>query len=373
MNQDTLVGNAVNAPVAPGDGRTGTGSSRRHTGLGWRILRGYTLLIAFIVTLAVFSAVRPSIFPTTANAKSILTGNAALVLISLAAMIPLIVNQFDLTPAYMATMAGLFVAGFQSFDGLPFWLAIVLTIVIGMLFGAANGIAVAYLGLSSIIVTIGSGALLLGAAELYSNNLVIFNGIAPGFTDLGQRTFIGLPLPIVYAAVIALALWYILSYRPVGRFLYAIGANTDAARLVKIRVNILVVAAFVASGTLASLGGIVATAQAGSASPSSLNYLLLPAFTAVFLGATSIRPGHYNVWGTVLAVYLVGALTTGLFMLGAPPNIAQVLQGSILLIAVGLAKLSSKRLEKATLKARRLVQRDDQHAAEPTAAQEPGT
>ena len=124
------------------------------------------------------------------------------------------------------------------------------------------------------------------------------------------------------------------------------GANVDAARLVKIKVKPLTVAAFVASAGLSALGGIVVAAQVGSASPSSLNYLLLPAFTGVFLGATSIRPGHYNVWGTVIAVYLVGAVTTGMFMLGAPPNVGQVIQGVILLLAVALAKLSSRGAER---------------------------
>ncbi len=336
----SLTGSGGRAPAPPGPGR-------RSASLVARALRSYTLVFAVVVAIAFFSALRPHIYPTLANTTSILTGNAPLVLISLGTMIPLIVNQFDLTPAYMATMSGLLVAGFQSNNHWPFWVAIVATLVVCMLAGLINGVLVAYVGLSSIIVTIGTGALLIGAAQLYSNNLIIYKGISTRFIDLGQMRFAGVPLPVIYAGVVALVIWYVLTYRPVGRHLYAVGANVEAARLVKIKVDLLVVSAFVGSAFFAALGGIVVTAQVGSASPSSLNYLLLPAFTGVFLGATSIRPGHYNVWGTVLAVYLVGSVTTGMFMLGAPPNIEQVTQGAILLLAVGLAKLSSRR-SKAT-------------------------
>lgn len=340
LNQTVEQEPAVPSPVEPPRaGRPPAGRVRR-------FLRSYTLVLAIVVAIAFFSALKPGIYPTGANATSILTGNAPLVLISLGGMIPLIVNQFDLTPAYMATMGGLLVAGFQSFNGMPYWLAILATLVICALVGLVNGIFVAYVGLSSIIVTIGTGALLMGAAQLYSNNLIIFKNISVGFTDLGQLRIAGIPLPVIYAAVAALIIWYVLTFRPVGRHLYAAGANVEAARLVKIKVKTLVLGSFVASSCLTGLGGMVVAAQVGSASPSSLNYLLLPAFTGVFLGATSIRPGHYNVWGTVLAVYLVGSVTTGLFMLGAPSNITQVIQGVILLVAVALAKLTSRTVER---------------------------
>jgi ribose transport system permease protein len=314
----------------------------------WGLVRKYTLLLAMIVAIAFFSALRPGIFPTTANATSILATNAPTVLISVGAMIPFVVNQFDLTPAYTATLSALLVAGFQSFNHWPFPLAIIVTLLICLAIGAVNGLLVAYAGFSSIIVTIGTGGLLMGAAEIYANSQTIYEGISRKFDSLGQGGLFGIPLPFIYAAVLSLVVWYVLSYRPMGRRMYAVGANVDAAKLVKIRVRPLIFGSFLASAFLSGLGGIMVAAQAGSADPDGLNYLLLPAFTAVFLGATSIRPGHYNVWGTVIAVYLVGAVTTGLFMLGAPPNYEEVVQGMILLVAVGLAKLSTRQVNRAS-------------------------
>jgi ribose transport system permease protein len=95
------------------------------------------------------------------------------------------------------------------------------------------------------------------------------------------------------------------------------------------------------------MAGVIESARIGSANSTFLQATLLPAFTAAFLGATAIRPGHYNVWGTVLAVFVVGLGTTGMFMLGAPSYVEQVFDGAILLIAVGVAKLSERRLLQA--------------------------
>jgi ribose transport system permease protein len=315
------------------------------TGLGWVILRSYSLLAAFVIALAVFSIARPDIFPTSQNAISILTGGASLSLIALGVMIPLIVQQFDLTPAYMATLSSILCIGFQSFNRLPPWEAIVGAIAVCMLLGFVNGLLVAHVKLSSIIVTLATGSCLLGAADLYSGGQILFKNIPPSFTAIGQTRLVDIPLPIIYAAAAALVIWYVLEYRPVGRHLYAIGANQEAARLVSIKVKRLIVGAFIASATLSGLGGIVVATQVGSAAPNALDYLLLPAFTAVFLGATSIRPGHYNVWGTIIAVYLLGSVTTGMFMLGAPAFWEPVINGVILLFAVGLAKFSARRFE----------------------------
>jgi ribose transport system permease protein len=245
----------------------------------------------------------------------------------------------------MATMASILSIGFQSFYHFSPWRAIVTAIAICMLVGLVNGILVAYTKLSSIIVTLATGSCLLGAADLYSNGQVLFRNIPSSFTAIGQSQLVGIPLPIIYAGIVATVIWYVLDFRPIGRRLYAIGANEEAAQLIGIKVRRLVLGAFVTSATLASLGGVLVAVQVGSAAPNTLDYLLLPAFTAVFLGATSIRPGHYNVWGTVVAVYLLGSVTTGMFMLGAPAFWAPIINGIILGLAIGLAKFSSRRFE----------------------------
>jgi ribose transport system permease protein len=193
-------------------------------------------------------------------------------------------------------------------------------------------------------VTLGAGSVLFGVAQLYAKNTTIFMRRADVFQTLGQeRLFDLIPLPFVYVTVVSLAVWYLLEYRSTGRFLYAIGGSQEGARLVGIPVERLTVLVFICSAFLAALGGVVQAARVGSANPTGISSLLLPAFTAAFLGATSIRPGQYNVWGTVLAVYLVASATTGMIMLGAPASVSDIFNGAILLVAVGLAKITARR------------------------------
>lgn len=312
----------------------------------WAALYNYGLLVALILLVLAFSILRPDTFPTAANAGSILTGSAALAMIAIGVTLPLIVQQFDLSPGFMATLASLIVVGLQSRDHAPVWLAILVALGASALVGLVNGLLIAYGRLSSLVVTLATGSLLFGAAEIYSNGATIYQGIPRTFLAIGQTRVAGVPLPFVYVVIVALVIWYVLEYRPLGRYLYAIGGSEEGARLVGIKVDRLVVLTFVSSALMAGLGGVVQAARVGSANASILQTLLLPAFTAAFLGATSIQPGRYNVWGTVLAVYLVGLGTTGIFMLGATSYIEPVFDGGVLLIAIGLAKLSARRLSR---------------------------
>jgi ribose transport system permease protein len=314
----------------------------------WHYLNKYSLVVALLAVVILFSVLRPASFPTMQNAGSILTGSAPLVLMSLGLVLPLIVNGFDLSAGFMATLAALLAVGFIVNNDWPWYIAVTVPLVVAVLIGLIIGTVIAYGGLSSLIVTLAAGSILFGAAQVYSNNTTIFLRGADVFLTLGQRRLFGvIPLPFVYVAVVAVVVWYVLEYREIGRRLYAIGGNVEGARLVGIPVKRLTVFVFMCSAFLAALGGVVQATRVGSANPTGVSGLLLPAFTAAFLGATSIRPGQYNVWGTVLAVYLVASATTGMIMLGAPASVSDIFNGAILLIAVGLARISARRTKAA--------------------------
>jgi ribose transport system permease protein len=291
----------------------------------------------------VFSAARPQSFATTQNLASIAAGSAALTLISLGIMLPLIVQQYDLSVGYVATVSSLLTIGVLSRNDWPVWQAIALGVGVSLVIGCINGLLVAYAKLNSLVVTLGVGSALYGLSLLYSGGELIFANIPESFKALGQARPLGIPMAFVYAFVAGIVIWYFLSYRPMGRHLHAIGGSETAARLAGIRVPLLVLSTFVMSALLSSLGGIVQAARVGSSSADSMTSFLLPAFTAAFLGATAIRPGQYNVWGTFLAVYLVAAGTTGMFMLGAPTYVEPVFNGVILLVAISLARWTMRR------------------------------
>lgn len=302
----------------------------------------YGIFIALIVVVLIFTALRPETYPTLGNFGSVLQANSSIVLVSLGLMLPLITGHFDLSVATMAGFGGVLATGLMAYGTVPHWsIAVLIVIIVSAFVGLINGVLVALFKLQSLVVTLGTQTILFGAILLYSKGQVIYSGIPEEFKALGQSRPAGIPLPFVYALVVALIIWFVLYFRPVGRRLYAIGGNADAARLTGIRVERTVIGSFVFGAILAGLGGVVQVAQVGSAAPTNGSEYLMPAIAACFLGETSIRRGFYNVWGTFVAVFLVAAGTTGLFMMGADAWVSPVFNGAVLIFAVLAAKLGT--------------------------------
>ena len=314
--------------------------------VSWTNIQRLGLLLGLIAVIAIFSIARPNSFATMQNLASILSGSAALTLVSLGIMLPLIVQQYDLSVAYVASIASLLTIGVMSKNGWPVWQAIALGLGVSLIIGVINGLLVGYAKLNSLVVTLGMGSVAYGMSMLYSGGELIFSDIPASFKALGQARPFGIPVAFVYAFVIAIILWYFLSYRRTGRHLYAIGGSETAAKLAGMRVPFLVLVTFTLSALLSGLGGIVQAARVGSSSADSMTSFLLPAFTAAFLGATAIRLGQFNVWGTVLAVYLIATGSTGMYMLGAPTYVEPVFNGLVLLIAISLAGITMRRNKK---------------------------
>ena len=305
-------------------------------------LSKYGIVIALIVVILLFAVLRPETYPTLGNFGSILQANSSIVLVSFGLMLPLITGHFDLSVATMAGFGGVLAAGLMANGTVTHWsVAVLIVVTFSALVGLINGVLVALLKLQSLVVTLGTQTILFGAILLYSKGQVIYSRIPDDFKALGQSRPGGIPLPFVYAVVIGVILWFVLYFRPIGRRLYAIGGNEDAARLTGIHVERTVIGAFVFGAILAGLGGVVQVAQVGSAAPTNGSEFLMPAIAACFLGETSIRRGFYNVWGTFVAVFLVAAGTTGLFMLGAAAWVQPVFNGVVLVGAVLAAKLGT--------------------------------
>jgi ribose transport system permease protein len=138
----------------------------------------------------------------------------------------------------------------------------------------------------------------------------------------------------------------LLTQTPYGRRLEGIGSNQRAARLVGIRVDWLVALSFVASGVLAAAAGVVLTLRSGIADPTAGPAYLFPAIAAVFIGTTTIRPGRYNVWGTIAGIFLVAVAVTGFTLLGADTYVTPVFNGGALILAVAVSTRMGKRRER---------------------------
>ncbi|MBN9073100.1 MAG: ABC transporter permease [Rhizobiales bacterium] len=313
----------------------------------------YGLLFVLLLIMAVFGALRPSSFFSAININTILMSQSVTAMLALAEMIPLATKQFDLSIGYHLGMAQVLIVGLQVEQGLGWPEAALLILVLSLAVGFANGLLVTVFHIDSFIATMGTGTLLYGVTNWYSNGEQISGMSLPeSFTNLTQIVY-GVPLPAVYVALISVALWIMTEYLPVGRNLYVIGANVRAAELTGINVRRHVTGAFIVSGLLSGFAGIVLGSILQTGTPSVGPEYLLPAFAATLLGATSIKPGRVNVIGTLLSVLVLAFSFSGVQQLGAPFYVQYFFNGGILIVAVGLSVYAARRRQRAATRAPR--------------------
>jgi ribose transport system permease protein len=209
--------------------------------------------------------------------------------------------------------------------------------------------------IDSFIATLGMSSILLAMIAWVSSSQQIL-GLSSSFQKLGTTDIFGLTLPVYLMLAIALVTWYVLECTPIGRHVYATGGNTEAARLAGVRTSAVVVVALVACGAIAAFSGLLVSSALGTGDPTIGPAYLLPAFSAAFLGSTQFRGGRFNVWGTVLAVYVLATGVKGLQLAGAPIWIPDLFNGVALLLAVGLARYQGTARRSAAV--RRLLRFD---------------
>ncbi|MBA4025085.1 MAG: ABC transporter permease [Gordonia sp.] len=303
-------------------------------------LAGLYLLIALLV----FFSMTDGRFASAENFRVILASQAIAGILTLGLVISLISGVFDISIAANMTVAISLVAWLQSSIHMNAFLAVIITLLCGAAVGAINAIIVTVLHVEPIVGTLGTSAVLAAVAYWIADGQTIVDGISPTFTSFGQSKFLSIPLPVFYLAVIAVGLWFVLEHTPWGRNLRAIGANPEASRLAGIKVVKIQWTALLVSGTLAAFAGIVLTMQLGAASFGAGSPYLLPAFAAAFLGSTQIQPGRFNIFGTIVALYLLATAVKGL-QLRYPglPWIADLIQGVTLIASVSVSAYAIRR------------------------------
>jgi ribose transport system permease protein len=297
----------------------------------------YSLVVILVFLIALYSILQPSNFPTTDNFKSILLQQTVPVVIALAALIPIIAGGFDLSIGYVLGFSSVVAASVGAGSFGNGFTAITIALLAGLGVGLVNGFFVAGLGMNSFIATLGVGIALSGVTVGISGGSNLFADIPPVIGQISTTKILGLNSAVWIALVLTLLVYFLLGHAPFGRKMYAIGGNERVARLGGIHVATLKITAFALAGLLSAMGGLLQLGQVGSASPTYGPELLLPAFAAVFLGATSIRPGFFNVWGTILAIFVLAVNFSGLSLMGVPFWVSPVIDGAALIVGVLIA------------------------------------
>jgi ribose transport system permease protein len=289
--------------------------------------------------IAIFFSLLPSTsdtFPTTQNLQTVVANQSVIAVVALAALVPLVLRQFDLSVGATLGIASVFAASAMS-SGAAIWVGIAIAIAIGLAVGFVNGFVITRTRVNAVIVTLGMALVLHGIVTQKTKGLSIASGIPQALTDFGSGVVLGVPWPAVALLVIAIALNYLLGHTPFGRYLYAMGSNEEAARLVGVNTRRLMLMSFVIAGLLSGLAGILQVARSGSASAQVGENFTLPALAAAFLSAAAIKPGRFNVWGVLVAVLFLAVLNSGLNLAGAESYVNDYVNGIALVVGVALA------------------------------------
>lgn len=316
----------------------------RFSKLNWKTEgERFALVFSWLLLVVIFGTLMPESFLSWRNFSTMFGSQAVLVVLTLAIVIPLTSGDFDLSGASILTMSSMTIAVLNVKLGWPIVPVLFIALLTGAIIGAVNAFFVLYFRIHSLIVTLGVGTFVNGLILWISNSQTI-SGVSMDLVEwvIINRLF-GIPLAFFYAVVLAVILWYVMEFTIPGRKLLFVGRAREVARLNGINVTRVRATSFIVSGTVSALAGLLYAGMTGSADPLSGLNLLLPAFAAAFLGATSILPGRFNAFGSLISVYFLVTGITGLTMLGANTYVQNLFYGGALVIAVSLSQLVRNR------------------------------
>lgn len=300
---------------------------------------GFGLWAIFIIVFAFWV---PDTFFTSETLKSVLSSQAVTAILALAIVFPLAAGVFDLSAAQNVGLSALVCGAVMSNKPhLSPMVAVALTLTMGTGIGVVNGALVSWVGVNSFIATLGTQSLLLATASLIGHGQYV-GPFPTSFQNLTAGEPLGIPIIAIYMLILAVVAWYLLHRTPIGRRVFATGANAEAARLAGVRTARIVFGSMIVCGLLASLAGVLLASQLNSTNETIGPQYLLPAYAAAFLGATQIIPGRFNVWGTILAIFLLGTGVEGLQLAGANVWATDYFSGVALIGAVSISVLSEK-------------------------------
>lgn len=300
-----------------------------------------TYVVAFTVILWVILSVAAPNFLTEGNITNMMRQVSIAAIIAIGVLCTIIIAGIDLSVGSVAAFCGVIVAQLLSHGfGIP--LSIVLTLFAGVFVGALNALAVGKLGIPAFIVTLAGLQVYRGFALLVAGGMTI-GGLPPGIKLFASGTLFGVPNLFLAMIAVGICVHYLLTYTRTGRYLYAIGSNSEAARRQGIPVFRMTMIAYVLSSGLATLGGILLVSRLSIASPSMANAYELQAIAAAVVGGASLFGGRGTVLGAVAGAVLFETMANGAVLLDVDPFWEMVLEGLLIALVVYLDNLQKKR------------------------------
>jgi ribose transport system permease protein len=306
----------------------------------------YITLGAVIVLFIIFSIVAKNFF-TPRSVLSLLLQTSAITIMGIGVTFAIITGGIDLSIGSVIALTGT-VAVMAAIAGVPIWLSMIIGLAVGVFCGFINGLMITGLNLPPFIATLGMMMVARGVA------LTITNANAypapEGFGELGNGAilrlgpqFPGISYPVIIMVIVAVIFSFVLTKTKVGRYIYAIGSNEEAARLSGIKVKQYKVVAYMISGLLSGLVGIILASRMVTSQPNSADGYELNAIASAVIGGTSLMGGIGTITGTVIGSFIIGILSVGLTMAGANYFLQKIVIGLVVIGAVTIDQLKLRR------------------------------
>ncbi|WP_075204357.1 ABC transporter permease [Haematomicrobium sanguinis] len=313
----------------------------------------YGMVLLTIVLFAIFAILKPDTFASLLNFQLLASGQSVLLILALAVTLPMVAGKIDLSVGYGVGLWQVMSLSWQI-QGIDYRLVILMTLIGGAIVGLLNALLVELAQVDAFIATLATGQVIYAVTYWYTGGKQVTDSEGNrqvAFDALATWSLGPIPGPFIIALALGVLIWLFLDFMPVGRYLYAVGANPAAAELTGIRRRRYVILAMTASGMLTAVAGILlASRQAGVAQANIGPEYLLPALAAAFLGSTTIRPGRVNALGTILGVAIATIGISGLQqLLPGQFFLEPLFNGLTLVAAITIASLASrKRLASAS-------------------------
>jgi ribose transport system permease protein len=304
------------------------------------------LIIVYAIIFLIMSFVSDR-FLTTQNILNMLLATSVMGIVSVFTTMLMIGGGLDLSVGSTAALTGIIIAVFM--EPLGIWGAAAVGLLAGLLIGLINGTLVTFIGINPVIATLGTLYVARGMALVWADGLTmpVFN---EQFGWLGAGRVLGIPFPILLAAMLFVVGMIVMHFTTYGRALYAIGGNETASFLATLPVRRVRMIAYTLSGFSAGLAGVILTSRLQAAAPSAATGLEFSVIAAVVLGGTSLAGGKGTILGTLLGVLILGTLNNGMTLASLATEYQQIVQGAVLLLAVALDQLRLGTIDIAVLR-----------------------
>lgn len=298
----------------------------------------YGVFFILVIEFLIFSLASKS-FLTLGNILSVGRQKSFTGIAAIGMTLVMLTGGIDISVGSMLAMAGVLCAKLSADVGLPLWIAVVITLLIGALFGLINGAAVTRLHIPALIATLATQTILKGIAYLLTNAVPVKN-LSATYKFLGQGYIFGvIPVPLIITVALYVLAWWYLDKTYLGRRVYLSGGNEEAARLSGINTKWTITGTYVFSGVFAAIAGVLMAARLGSGQPSVGSGFEMDVITATVLGGISVNGGKGKVVNVFVGACIMGVLANGMTMLNINQYLQWIINGLVLLFAVTMSNL----------------------------------